>query len=184
MKGPLVAVPGAFLIAIAAALWGTDALLRKPLAESTEAATIVFGEHLVLVLIMLPVIPAAFAALRRGRATSPQPRRSASKRGRRSRRSSSRRRSCTATLSRLSPLEGAQPLFAVVGAWFILAGERPRPKYGWLLLGGVVGAADRDFPSPFEIHVDKVHRAARDHRRRAWAMGTVLAPRDEAASST
>ena len=65
MKGPLVAVPGAFLIAIAAALWGTDALLRKPLAESTDAATIVFGEHLVLVLIMLPVIPAAFAAVMR-----------------------------------------------------------------------------------------------------------------------
>ena len=63
MKGRLVAAPGAFLIAVAAALWGTDALLRRPLAQSTEAATIVFGEHLVLVLLTLPLIPAALAAV-------------------------------------------------------------------------------------------------------------------------
>ena len=50
MRGRFVAIPGAIFIAIAAALWGTDALLRKPLADSTQAATIVFGEHLVLVL--------------------------------------------------------------------------------------------------------------------------------------
>jgi len=60
-----VAIPGAIFIAIAAALWGTDALLRKPLAESTQAATIVFGEHLVLVLLTLPLIPAALVAVRR-----------------------------------------------------------------------------------------------------------------------
>ena len=74
MKGRFIAIPGAIFIAIAAALWGTDALLRKPLAESTQAATIVFGEHLVLVLLTLPLIPAALVAVRRaGRATSPPP---------------------------------------------------------------------------------------------------------------
>ena len=62
MKGRLVAAPGAFLIAIAAALWGTDALLRRPLARSTEAATIVFGEHLVLVAIADAPMPIAAAA--------------------------------------------------------------------------------------------------------------------------
>lgn len=174
MKGPLVAVPGAFLIAIAAALWGTDALLRKPLAESTEAATIVFGEHLVLVLIMLPVIPAAFAAVREA---GPRYVAAAAAIGIGA--------SAIATIlftqafvhgDPVTPvvLQKVQPLFAVVGAWFIL-GERPRPKYGWLLLGGVVGAWLIAFPSPFEIHVDKAYTALLAITAAAlWAMGTVL----------
>jgi DME family drug/metabolite transporter len=174
MKGPLVAVPGAFLIAIAAALWGTDALLRKPLAESTEAATIVFGEHLVLVLIMLPVIPAAFAAVLQA---GPRYVAAAAAIGIGA--------SAIATIlftqafvhgDPVTPvvLQKVQPLFAVVGAWFVL-GERPRPKYGWLLLGGVVGAWLIAFPSPFEIHVDKAYTALLAITAAAlWAMGTVL----------
>ena len=174
MKGPLVAVPGAFLIAIAAALWGTDALLRKPLAESTEAATIVFGEHLVLVLIMLPVIPAAFAAVLRA---GPRYVAAAAAIGIGA--------SAIATIlftqafvhgDPVTPvvLQKVQPLFAVVGAYFIL-GERPRPKYGWLLLGGVVGAWLIAFPSPFEIHVDTAYTALLAITAAAlWAMGTVL----------
>jgi DME family drug/metabolite transporter len=174
MKGPLVAVPGAFLIAIAAALWGTDALLRKPLAESTEAATIVFGEHLVLVLIMLPVIPAAFAAVLQA---GPRYVAAAAAIGIGA--------SAIATIlftqafvhgDPVTPvvLQKVQPLFAVVGAWFIL-GERPRPKYGWLLLGGLVGAWLIAFPSPFEIHVDKAYPALLAIIAAAlWAMGTVL----------
>jgi drug/metabolite transporter (DMT)-like permease len=174
MKGPLVAVPGAFLIAIAAALWGTDALLRKPLAESTDAATIVFGEHLVLVLIMLPVIPAAFAAVMRA---GPRYVAAAAAVGIGA--------SAIATIlftqafvhgDPITPvvLQKVQPLFAVVGAWFVL-GERPRPKYGWLLLGGVVGAWLIAFPSPFEIHVDKAYTALLAITAAAlWAMGTVL----------
>jgi drug/metabolite transporter (DMT)-like permease len=174
MKGPLVAVPGAFLISIAAALWGTDALLRKPLTESTEAATIVFGEHLVLVLIMLPVIPAAFAAVLRA---GPRYVAAAAAVGIGA--------SAIATIlftqafvhgDPVTPvvLQKVQPLFAVVGAWFIL-GERPRPKYGWLLLGGVVGAWLIAFPSPFEIHVDKAYTALLAITAAAlWAMGTVL----------
>jgi DME family drug/metabolite transporter len=174
MKGPLVAVPGAFLIAIAAALWGTDALLRKPLAESTDAATIVFGEHLVLVLIMLPVIPAAFAAVMRA---GPRYVAAAAAVGVGA--------SAIATIlftqafvhgDPITPvvLQKVQPLFAVVGAWFVL-GERPRPKYGWLLLGGVVGAWLIAFPSPFEIHVDRAYTALLAITAAAlWAMGTVL----------
>jgi drug/metabolite transporter, DME family len=174
MKGPLVAVPGAFLIAIAAALWGTDALLRKPLAESTDAATIVFGEHLVLVLITLPVIPAAFAA-----ATRAGPRYVAAAAA------VGIGASAIATIlftqafvhgDPITPvvLQKVQPLFAVVGAWFVL-GERPRPKYGWLLLGGVVGAWLIAFPSPFEIHVDRAYTALLAITAAAlWAMGTVL----------
>ena len=45
----LTRVPGIVLITVAAVMWGTDALFRRPLARSTSAATIVFGEHVILV---------------------------------------------------------------------------------------------------------------------------------------
>jgi drug/metabolite transporter, DME family len=51
------------LVAVAAALWGLDAWIRAPLAQSTEVATIVFGEHVVLVLLTLPFLAAALAAV-------------------------------------------------------------------------------------------------------------------------
>ena len=46
-------------------MWGTDALFRRPLAQSTSAATIVFGEHVLLVLLTLPFLVAAVRALAR-----------------------------------------------------------------------------------------------------------------------
>ena len=51
------------LVAVAAALWGLDAWIRAPLAQSTAVATIVFGEHVVLVLLTLPFLAAALAAV-------------------------------------------------------------------------------------------------------------------------
>jgi uncharacterized membrane protein len=54
---------GIVLIAIAAALWGMDAWIRQPLAQSTDVATIVFGEHLVLVLCTLPFAAGALTAV-------------------------------------------------------------------------------------------------------------------------
>jgi DME family drug/metabolite transporter len=53
------------LVAVAAALWGLDAWIRAPLAQSTAVATIVFGEHVVLVLLTLPFLAAAFRAVLR-----------------------------------------------------------------------------------------------------------------------
>lgn len=174
MKGRLVAAPGALLIAIAAALWGTDALLRRPLARSTEAATIVFGEHLVLVLIMLPLIPGAVLAVVRA--------------GRRYVAAAAAigiGASAIATIlftqafvqgDPVTPvvLQKVQPLVAVAGAWFIL-GERPRRRYGWFLLGGLVGTWLIAFPSPFEIHVDTALPALLAISAAVlWAMGTVL----------
>lgn len=46
---------GVWLVALGAALWGTDAVLRLPLIEQFSAAEIVFLEHVVLVLFALPV---------------------------------------------------------------------------------------------------------------------------------
>ena len=51
------------LVAVAAALWGNGALFRKPLADSTPVATIVFGEHVVLFAITLPFLLPALAAV-------------------------------------------------------------------------------------------------------------------------
>jgi DME family drug/metabolite transporter len=174
MKGRLVAAPGALLIAVAAALWGTDALLRRPLAKSTEAATIVFGEHLVLVLLTLPLIPAAFAAVVRA---GPRYVAAAAAIGIGA--------SAIATIlftqafvhgDPVTPvvLQKIQPLVAVAGAWFILR-ERPRANYGWFLLAGLVGTWLIAFPSPFDIHVDTALPALMAIGAAVlWAMGTVL----------
>ena len=56
---------GVALVAVAAAMWGLDAWIRQPLAGSTPAPTIVFGEHVVLVALTLPFLVGAFAALLR-----------------------------------------------------------------------------------------------------------------------
>ncbi|MBW0115421.1 EamA family transporter, partial [Pseudonocardia sp. KRD-169] len=46
-----------WLVALAAALWGTDALLRQPLAGALPASTIVFWEHLIIVVVLTPFLP-------------------------------------------------------------------------------------------------------------------------------
>ena len=51
-----------WLVALAAALWGTDALLRQPLAGALPATTVVFWEHLIIVLTLVPWLPSAARA--------------------------------------------------------------------------------------------------------------------------
>jgi DME family drug/metabolite transporter len=168
------AAPGALLVAVAAALWGTDALLRRPLAHSTQAATIVFGEHLILVLLTLPLIPPALAAGRRAGARYVA---AAAAIGIGA--------SAIATIlftqafvqgDPVTPvvLQKIQPLVAVTGAWFIL-GERPRAHFGWFLLAGLLGTWLIAFPSPFDIHVDAALPALYAIAAAVlWALGTVL----------
>ena len=174
MRGRFFALPGAIFIAVAAALWGTDALLRKPLAESTQAATIVFGEHLVLVLLTLPLIPPALIAVRRA---GPRYVAAAVMIGVGA--------SAIATIlftqafvegDPVTPvvLQKVQPLVAVVGAWFILR-ERPRKGFAWFLVAGLVGIWLIAFPSPFEIHVGAALPAIYALVAAVlWALGTVL----------
>jgi hypothetical protein len=50
------------LVAVAAAMWGLDGLLRKPLATSLSPATVVLWEHLIVVLLIAPALPAAIRA--------------------------------------------------------------------------------------------------------------------------
>src|SRR3954464_8672073 len=63
MPGRIDRIPGVVLVSIAAAMWGLDGLIRKPLADSTSAYTIVFGEHVALVLVTLPLLVPAMVAL-------------------------------------------------------------------------------------------------------------------------
>ncbi|MGI8416440.1 MAG: DMT family transporter [Nakamurella sp.] len=54
-----------WLVALGAALWGTDAFFRRGVLGQAAPATVVFAEHLVLVILMLPVLPRAIAAFSR-----------------------------------------------------------------------------------------------------------------------
>jgi DME family drug/metabolite transporter len=146
----LAVVPGVALVSLAAALWGTDALFRRPLAQSTSAGTIVFGEHVVLVLAVLPFLAPSLRALRRA---GPRYWAAAVVVGAGA--------SATATIlftqafvhgNPITPvvLQKVQPLVAVGGAWLVL-GEEPRRRFAWFLLPALAGVWLIAFPHPFEV---------------------------------
>ena len=56
---------GALLVVLGSALWGTDALFRRPLTASLSPVTIVLLEHCLLALVMLPVLARYRAEFRR-----------------------------------------------------------------------------------------------------------------------
>src|SRR4029077_17802992 len=65
--GRLAAIPGVVLVAVAAAMWGTDPIIRKTMSGTTSATTIVFGEHVILVALPLPLLyPALWAVFHAG----------------------------------------------------------------------------------------------------------------------
>jgi DME family drug/metabolite transporter len=160
-------------VAVAAGLWGTDALLRRPLAQSTQAATIVFGEHLVLV-VLLPVIVTALPALWRA---GPRYVAAGVVVGAGS--------SAVATIlfteafvhgDPVTPvvLQKVQPLVAVLLAAAIL-GERPRPRFGLFLAAGLAGTWLMAFPSPFDVSLHGTEPALLALGAAGlWALGTVL----------
>jgi drug/metabolite transporter (DMT)-like permease len=166
---------GVVLVAVAAALWGLDQWIRGPLAQTTKPATIVFGEHVVLVLCTLPFVAGALAAVFRlgwrhvlaavviGAGSS-----------------------AVATIlftealfvhnDFVTPvvLQKIQPLVAVVGAMAIL-GERPRPRYFLYLGVGLVGTWLMGLKDP--LHPDAHGLATMTYALGAaglWALGTVL----------
>lgn len=54
---------GVFLVALGAALWGTDAVLRVPLLEVMSPPAIVLSEHLVLLLYSVPAVVLGWGVL-------------------------------------------------------------------------------------------------------------------------
>jgi DME family drug/metabolite transporter len=165
---------GITLVALAASLWGLDAWIRRPLAQSTAVATIVFGEHLVLVACTLPFLFGALAALLRlgwryilaavviGAGAS-----------------------AVATIlftqafvsgDPVTPvvLQKVQPIIAVIGARFIL-GERPRPRFALYLVPALAGIWLIGVPRPFHPSAHGVKPSLFALGAAAlWALGTVL----------
>jgi drug/metabolite transporter (DMT)-like permease len=162
-------------VAVAAALWGTDALFRRPLAHSTSVATIVFGEHLVLVLIALPlIVPALVAVYRLGwRYVAAAVAIGAGA-------------SAVATIlftqafvdgDPVTPvvLQKVQPIVAVLAARAVL-GERPRQRFAWYLVPALAGTWLLAFPSPTHIDTHSTLLPSLYALAAAvlWALGTVL----------
>src|SRR5690348_972826 len=165
---------GLVLVATAASLWGLDALIRKPLAASTDVATIVFGEHLVLVVVTLPLLAGALAAVFRlgwryvlvaaviGAGSS-----------------------AVATIlftqafvhgDAVTPLvlQKIQPIIAVIAARIILD-ERPRPRFALFLVPALVGTWLMGVPDPFHPTTHGLEPALLAlGAATLWALGTVL----------
>jgi hypothetical protein len=172
MRLKLAAIPGVVLIAVAAAMWGTDPLLRKSIL-SVPASTIVFGEHVILVALTLPLLlPALCSVWRAGpRYVIAAVFVGAGASG-------------AATILFTQALQHdfvsavvmqkAQPLVAVLGAAVIL-GERPRPGFGWFLLAGLGGLWLVNQPSPLDPSANGLRAVLEALGAAAlWAMGTVL----------
>jgi drug/metabolite transporter, DME family len=175
MTRRLAAVPGVLLIAVAAAMWGTDPIIRKTMTPTTSATTIVFGEHVILVLCTLPfLLPALRAVARAGRsyvAAAVVVGAGAS---------------AVATILFTDALIGhsdyitpvviqkIQP-FIAIGAAALLLGERPRPGFWWFFFPALAGFWLVNQSHPLEpsakglvVIVEATAAAV------LWALGTVL----------
>jgi DME family drug/metabolite transporter len=174
MRMRLNRVPGVVLISVAAVMWGTDALFRRPLARSTSAATIVFGEHVILVALTLPLlVPALIALWRAG------PRFVAAGIAVGAGASALATILFTQAFAHGDPitpivLQKVQPLVAVAGAALIL-GERPRPRFAWFLLPALVGIWLIGVQHPLDPHAHGLTPILEALAAAVlWGMGTVL----------
>lgn len=163
-----------WLVACAAALWGTDGLLRKPLADALPAASVVFWEHLIIVLILAPFLPRAVRAF--WHATGKQ---QAALIAIGVGASAVATAMFTAAFRLGDPvtplvLQKLQPVFAVAAAFFILA-ERVRAGYFAFALPALAGAWLLAFKNPFEVRIAALQAALLAIGAAAlWAGGTVL----------
>jgi DME family drug/metabolite transporter len=163
-----------WLVAIAAALWGTDGLLRLPLAEALPAATVVFWEHLIVVLVLSAFLPNAFRALWRcnlreklavlviGGGSSAL--------------ATALFTAAFQTGDPVTPLvlQKLQPVFAVLAA-FVLLGERVRAGYVAFALPALLGAWLLAFADPLDVQVSALRTALLALGAAVlWAAGTVL----------
>ena len=175
MRLRLAAIPGVVLVAIAAAMWGTDPIIRKTMSFTTSATTIVFGEHVILAGLTLPfLLPALRAVFRAGWSYVV----AAVVVGAGA--------SAVATILFTDALIGhsdfitpvviqkVQPLVAVAGA-AILLGERPRARFVWFFLPALVGFWLVNQAHPLEPSAKgAVVIAEATGAAVLWALGTVL----------
>lgn len=163
-----------WLVALAASLWGTSALLREPLAEQLPPLTIVLFEHLVLVALVSPfVLPALRAVMR----VSARAQVGVLVIGAGS--SALATTLFTASFRLGDPitpqvLQKLQPVIALVLAAVVL-GERLVPRYAVFAVPAVAGAWLLSFPDPLSVSVTNLLAAGLAVSAAAlWAAGTVL----------
>lgn len=163
-----------WLVAIAAALWGTDGLLRLPLAGELQAGTVVFWEHLLVAVVLLPLLPSAVRALAR---CGPKEWLAVLVIGGGS--SALATALFTAAFQVGDPitplvLQKFQPLFAVLAAWIVL-GERTRRGFLLFAVPALLGAWLLAFSDPLDVQVTALRAALLALGAAAlWAAGTVL----------
>jgi drug/metabolite transporter, DME family len=172
----LARVPGIVLVSVAATLWGLDGLIRKPLADSTAATTIVFGEHVVLVALILPLLVPALRAL--WRAGLPYVAAGVAVGAGASAVATILLTQAIVTshfdLITIYVLQKSQPLVAVVGAWLVL-GEQPRRGFAWFLLPALAGIWLAALPHPFDPHAQGLTPIAETLGAAVlWGLGTVF----------
>ena len=166
------------LVAFAAALWGLDGLLRKPLATALDPGTVVLWEHLIVVVVLSPFVVGALRAF--GRCT-PREQVAVVVIGVGS------SAVATALFTESFALAGAtgdyvtplvlqklQPLFAVALAVVVLH-ERLRPKYAYYAVPALVGAWLLTFSDPWDVQIAALKPALFAIGAAVlWAAGTVL----------
>lgn len=164
-----------WLVALSASLWGTSALMREPLLDmGLPASTIVFAEHLVLVLCVSPWL---LPALRSLAAATLRTKIAAIVIGGGSSALATTLFTAAFTLGDpVTPqvLQKLQPVFAILLA-AVLLGERMRPRFWLFLLPALAGAWLLSFPAPLDIEVTSAQAALLAVGSAAlWAAGTVL----------
>ena len=163
-----------WLVALAAVLWGTDALIRTPLSGQLPAATVVFWEHLIIVAMLSPWLLSAWRAWR-----------VATARERLSLLGVGAGASAVATAlftealrvgDPVTPLvlQKLQPLVAMAAAALLL-GERLRRGYWAYAVPALVGAWLMSFAQPFDVRLRAASAALLAVGAAVlWALGTVL----------
>lgn len=165
---------GVLLVALGAALWGSDAVFRRGLAISLPSSSLVFYEHLVLTALVLPILPRVRRTMRR---FGPGDMAAALVIGVGS--------SATATMlftaafrygDPTTPLllQNLQPAFAVLGAAWLLR-ERPGRRFAAFFAASLGGAWLISFPDPAAVSVGGARASLLAVAAAVlWASGTVL----------
>lgn len=164
------------MVALAASLWGTSALMREPLTRDmgVPSATVVFVEHVVLVLCLTPWLA---GALRAFAAASARTKVAVMVIGAGS--SALATTLFTAAFALGDPitpqaLQKLQPLIAIMLA-AVLLGERVRAGFWLFVAPALVGAWFLAFADPFGVTLSSASAALLAVGAASlWAAGTVL----------
>jgi len=166
------------LVALAAAMWGLDGLLRKPLATALPAGTVVLWEHAFALVALAPVIPRALRAFARTRLRDQVAMVAVGVGASAVATALFTEAFSLAATSQdyITPLvlQKLQPIFAI-GLAVVVLHERPRPSFGLFVIPALGGAWLLTFADPGHVQVAELEPALLAVGAAAlWAGGTVL----------